>query len=236
MKLPAILLAVLMANPGLAAEQTAQAKFVLEDGTPVKLVLGETISSADERVGNLVSFEVVEDVSVGDVVVIPRGSTAWATVTAAEPKKRMGRGGKLDLNIDKVRLADGEKVLLRAVKDAKGGGHTGAMVGAMVATSVVVWPAAPFFLFMHGKDISIPKGTQITAYIQGDAVLDPAKFTPEALAMKPVPATASATTPASVVPADPPRMIVLTPQQESLGNVARKVREQKAAQSKPPQL
>ncbi len=123
MKLLAMLLAALMANPGLAAQQTAQAKFVLEDGTPVKLVLAETISSADERVGNLVSFEVVEGVTVGDVVVIPRGSTAWATVTAAEPKKRMGRGGKLDINIDKVRLADGEKVLLRAVKGGKGGGH-----------------------------------------------------------------------------------------------------------------
>jgi hypothetical protein len=234
MKLPAILLAVLMANPGLAAEQTAQAKFVLEDGTPVKLVLAETISSADERVGNLVSFEVVEDVRVGDVVVIPRGSTAWATVTAAEPKKRMGRGGKLDINIDKVRLADGEKVLLRAIKDGKGGGHEGAMVGGMVATGVV-WPAAPFFLFMHGKDLSIPKGTQITAYSQGDVVLDPAKFTPEALAPKPVPATAPATTPASAVPAATPQMVVLTPQQESLGDLARKFRIQKAAQSKPPQ-
>jgi hypothetical protein len=235
MKLPAILLAVLMANPGLAAEQTAQAKFVLEDGTPVKLALAQTISSADERVGNLVSFEVVEDVRVADVVLIPRGSTAWATVTAAEPKKRMGRGGKLDISIDKVRLADGEKVLLRVVKDGKGGGHQGAMVGEMVATGAVVWPAAPFFPFVHGKDISIPKGTQITAYIQGDAALDPAKFTPEALARKPIPATASATTPASAAPEATPQMIVLTPQRESLGDLARKYREQKAAQSEPPQ-
>jgi hypothetical protein len=42
------------------------------------------------------------------------------------------------------------------------------MTGAMVATALVVWPAAPFFLFMHGKDITIPKGTEITAYINGD--------------------------------------------------------------------
>jgi hypothetical protein len=180
MKLLTVFLTVLIAYPGFAAPQTA-AKFILEADTPVKLVLGETISSADERVGNLVNFEVVEDVMVNNVVVIPRGSNAWATVTVAEPKKRMGRGGKLDINIDKVRLADGEKVLLRAVKGGKGGGHQGAMVGAMVATSLVVWPAAPFFLFMHGKDISIPKGTQITAFIEGDAVLDPAKFAPNAL-------------------------------------------------------
>jgi len=91
----------------------------------------------------------------------------------------MGRGGKLDINIDSVRLVDGEKVALRAVKDGKGGGHVGAMTGAMVATSIVFFPAAPLFLFMHGKDITIPKGTEITAFINGDVPLDLAKFQPQ---------------------------------------------------------
>jgi hypothetical protein len=232
MKLLTILAAVLIANPCLAAQQTGS-KFVLETDTPVKLVLGETISSADERVGNLVNFEVVEDVAVNNVIVIPRGSNAWATVTAAEPKKRMGRGGKLDINIDKVRLADGEKVLLRAVKGGKGGGHQGAMVGAMVATSLVLWPAAPLFLFMHGKDITIPKGTPITAYVEGDAVLDPAKFTPEADNSKVVPQ------PAPVEKAAPENSSVsgqttdVAPQQESLGDSAGKLDEQKATPTTP---
>jgi hypothetical protein len=151
-------------------------RFVLEDGTPIKLVLSETISSADAVVGQLVSFEVVEDILVDGVVVVPKGGTAWATVTAAEHKKRMGRGGKLDLNIDKVRLVDGSKTLLSAVKNEKGGGHVGAMTGAIVVTSLIVWPAAPFFLFMHGKDITIPKGTAVTAFVQGDDVLDRSRF------------------------------------------------------------
>jgi hypothetical protein len=83
---------------------------------------------------------------------------------------------KLDLNVDKIRLADGEKAVLRAVKDVKGGGHTGAMVGAMVATSLVAWPAAPLFLLMHGKDVTIAKGTNISAFVQGDITLDESKF------------------------------------------------------------
>jgi hypothetical protein len=62
------------------------------------------------------------------------------------------------------------------VKEVKGGGHTGAMTGAMVATAIVVWPAAPFFLFMHGKDVTIPKGTEITAYVNGEVKLDRARF------------------------------------------------------------
>jgi len=156
--------------------------FGLEDATPVKLRITRNLSSADAKTGDRVDFEVLEDIKVKDTIVISRGGIAWATVTEAQPKRRMARGGKLDVNIDDARLVDGEKVPLRAVKEAKGGGHTGAMTGAMVGTAIVFFPAAPLFLFMHGKDITIPKGTEITAYINGDIPLDPVKFQPQVAA------------------------------------------------------
>ena len=120
-----------------------------------------------------------------------------ATVTEAQHKRRMARGGKLDVNIDDVRLSDGEKAPLRAVKEAKGGGHTGAMTGAIVATAIVFFPAAPLFLFMHGKDITIPKGTEITAYVNGDIALDPVRFQPQAVGKPAAEATSGQQSPAS---------------------------------------
>jgi PEGA domain len=150
--------------------------FGLEDGTPIKLRLTRNLSSADATTGDRVDFEVLEEVKVKDVIVVPRGGLALATVTEAEHKRRMARGGKLNVNIDDIRLTDGEKAPLRAVKETQGGGHTGAMTGAIVATAIVFFPAAPFFLFMHGKDITIPKGTEITAYVNGDIPLDPKRF------------------------------------------------------------
>jgi len=153
--------------------------FVLEDGSPVKLRINRTVSSADAHTGDTVDtvdFEILEDLSVNGTPVIAKGGMAFATVTEAQSKRRMARGGKLDINIDNVKLIDGEKAALRAVKEMKGGGHTGAMTGGIVATSIVFFPAAPFFLFMHGKDISIPKGTEITAYINGDLKLELSKF------------------------------------------------------------
>src|SRR6266849_1486938 len=150
--------------------------FGLEDGTPIKLRLTRNLSSADATTGDRVDFEVLEDIKVKDVIVVPRGGLALATVTEAQHKRRMARGGKLDVNIDDVRLVDGEKAPLRAVKEVKGGGHTGAMTGAMIGTAIVFFPAAPLFLFMHGKDITIPKGTEVTAYINGDIPLDPVRF------------------------------------------------------------
>lgn len=166
--------------PATQTDFTSNKGFVLEDQMPVRLRLNRTISSADAHVGDTVDFETLDDITVNGTLVIPKGGLAFATVTEAQAKRRMARGGKLDINIDYVKLVSGDKAALRAVRDVKGGGHTGGMVGGMVVTSLVFFPAAPFFLFMHGKDISIPKGTEITAYVNGDVKMDIAKFQPAA--------------------------------------------------------
>lgn len=156
--------------------------------------INRTVSSADAHVGDQIDFEILDDITLNGTPVISKGGLAIATVTQAQAKRRMARGGKLDINIDYVKLISSERAALRAVKDLSGGGHTGAMVGGIVATSLVFFPAAPFFLFMHGKDITIPKGTEITAYVNGDVKLDIAKFQPSSAGQ---PAVASSATPAA---------------------------------------
>ena len=150
--------------------------FGLTEDTPVKIRLTRTMSSKDAKADEKVDFEVLEDVKSGDTIIIQHGAMAIGTVTEAHPKRRMGRAGKLNINIDYVQLVNGQKVPLRAVKGGSGGNHTGAMTGAIVASSILFFPAAPFFLFMHGKDITIPKGTEITAYVAADTALDPVAF------------------------------------------------------------
>ena len=155
---------------------TATAPFTLSDATPVRLRLTHNVTSADALVGDRVEFEVLDDIRVVDLVIIKRGTMALATVTKAQAKRRMGRAGKLDINLDFVRDVTGQKIALRAVKELSGGGHQGAMTGAMVATSLVFWPAAPFFLLIHGKDVTIPAGREMTAYTNGDVTLDRAQY------------------------------------------------------------
>ena len=169
-----MILASAAALLGVQAIAQTTGSIVLDDGTPIRLRTTSTISSAEARVDDRVDFEVVDDVKAGDVVLIKRGSAAIGTVTEAEPKRRMGRGGKLSVNIDFTRTVTGDKVALRGVKDAKGGGHTGAMTGAMVGTAIVFWPAAPVFLFMHGKDITIPKGHEFNVYSTGAVTVNAA--------------------------------------------------------------
>jgi len=185
--------------PADSSNFTSAKGFVLEDATPVKLRFNRTVSSADAHVGDTVDFEVLQDISVNGTLVIPKGSFAFGTVTEAQPKRRMARGGKLEINVDYVKLLSSDKAALRSVKGGSGGGHTGAMTAGIVATGIVFFPAAPFFLFMHGKDITMPKGAEFTAYVNGDLKLDFAKFQPAASA--PQPAVSASNHDQSVSPA-----------------------------------
>src|ERR1700761_4280280 len=64
--------------------------FGIEDGTPIKLRLTRNLSSATDKKGDTVDFEVLEDVSIQGTIIVPRGGVAWATITDAQPKRRMG--------------------------------------------------------------------------------------------------------------------------------------------------
>lgn len=190
---------------------------ILED-TPVRIKLTRTISSKDAKVGDKVDFEVIEDIRIKDVLVVKQGAMAIATVTKAQPKRRLGRSGKLDINIDYVQLADGGKVPLRATKGGSGGTRTTAMTGAMVAAGILFFPAAPLFLFMKGKNITIPQGTEVTAYVAADTPLEMAKFTnPEASSLAAV-SSASENAPSAVAIKSSPDGAEITIDEKFVGN------------------
>jgi len=138
-------------------------EFTLRNGTPIHLKLGKTISSATAHVGDVVDLQVVEEVAVNGLVVIPKGAAATAIVMEAEPKKRLGHGGKLGFNINSVRLWDDEKAAVRSYQESNGSNNSG---GAIL-------PLA------SGKDVVFTEGTDLTAYVDGDMKLKKAAFQSE---------------------------------------------------------
>jgi hypothetical protein len=50
--------------------------------------ISRTVSSADAHANDNVDFETLDDMTLGDVIVIPKGSTAIGTITEAVPKRR----------------------------------------------------------------------------------------------------------------------------------------------------
>jgi hypothetical protein len=154
---------ILFAATFTAAAALAQVQ--IPDGTKIRLRLEAPLSSATAEEGQTVSLAVADSVRVGNAIVIPQGSSATGTVITSVKKRRLGRTGKLDFSIDRVRAIDGEWISVRYTPTRKDGGNrmlaTGVTTGIMAA---VFWPAAPFFLLMQGKDVSVPKGAAFEVF------------------------------------------------------------------------
>ncbi len=147
------------------------AKIRLEEGTQVRLKLMEAISSATAQNGQVVSFEVLDEIRVNDQVVIAEGATAWGTIIDAEENKRMGRAGKLAIRIDYVKATDGSKIPLRANAEKRGSGKGVSTGVAIAVTALVFWPAAPLFMLRKGKNAEIPRGFHLQAFVDGDRMI-----------------------------------------------------------------
>ena len=150
------------------ARPAGAAKLVIESGTPVRLQLARTISSADEHKGDSLDFVVVKDVEVGGFTVIRAGGQAEGSVIAVKGKRPLGMGGDIILKLDSVELTTGERVGLDASKEFKGRAHTIRMAVGMAVTAAFYPPAAPVFLLTRGRESTVLKGTEVTAYTKKD--------------------------------------------------------------------
>jgi hypothetical protein len=144
-------------------------QLVIPSGTKVTCRLEQSISSSTAQEGQGVNLAVTEDVRINEVVVIKQGATVYGTVSLAQEKRRMGRSGKLDFTIDKVRGADGEFIPIRYTPYKKAGEGRGVTSGVLTAgAAVVFWPAAPLFLLMKGKDVTINRGVTVDVFTDAD--------------------------------------------------------------------
>ena len=147
------------------AASLAHAQIEVPSGTKITCRLEQTLSSATADEGQPVQMTVTENVYVGNTVVIPQGAGVVGTIISAVPKRRMGRTGKLDFSIDKVRAVDGQYIPVRYTINKKEGGSHGVRTGVLTAgAAILFWPAAPVFLLMKGKDVTINRGLTVDVF------------------------------------------------------------------------
>jgi hypothetical protein len=157
---------VLMAAVGCFAQT------VLPEGTKIRVRLEQNISSATAAEGQIVELSVTDDIRVDNVVVIAEGARASGTITQAQEKRRLGRAGKLDFSIDRVKTVDNQWVPLRYTVSKKSGQSHAVSTGILTAgTALVFWPAAPVFLLRKGQDIAINRGTAFEVFTDANHTL-----------------------------------------------------------------
>ncbi|WP_018249453.1 hypothetical protein [Orenia marismortui] len=138
----------------------AAEKIRLSSGTPVLLQLNDTLTADTVNMGDEVALTVVQDVVVDGKVVIKAGSTAFATITAAEDNGFLGKAGKMGLKVNSVTTVDGTSVALSGTRFIQGEDKS------TMSVVVGVFICAPFLL-MKGEEAVIPANTTIQSRISG---------------------------------------------------------------------
>jgi len=138
---------------------------LLREGTQVTLKFESPLSSKTAHIGDSVEFQLDDDLKVGDSIVVPKGAHAVATVNDAKKSGMMGRPGELSVQIQYL-VVGSNHVRIRGTQGREGDSKT----GAAVALTVLFGPVG---LIKHGKNVVIPAGTPLTAYVDQDVWLAP---------------------------------------------------------------
>jgi hypothetical protein len=156
-------------QPAYAADEPAASsgKLTLKEGTEVKLKFADALSSKTANEGDPVNMILDEDIKVGDVIVAKAGCKAVGTITNAKKAGMMGKAGELNMRLEHLTVDD-NKVRLRGSKGKEGQGKE----GTAVALTVLFGPIG---LIKHGKNVEVKAGTPLTAYVDDDINLPPAK-------------------------------------------------------------
>lgn len=146
-----------LANP-LSASALAQSAAQLEAGAPLTLELLAPVASNRNRAGDTVNFRVKEAVLAPDGrVLIAQGAPATGRVTRAKRAGYFGSKGKLDIALDFVTAADGQKIGLRGERNLDGNNRRG-----LVLSSVLL--LTTFGLLFKGGNASVPQGQSFTVF------------------------------------------------------------------------
>jgi hypothetical protein len=153
---------------------TCSAQTTLPEGTKVRVRLEQSLSSATAEEGQIIELSVTDAVRVGDTVVVPEGAHATGVITMAQEKRRLGRAGKLDFSIDRVRAADDQWIPVRYTVTKKSGQSHAWSTGILTAgVAAVFWPAAPVFLLRKGNDVTVNRGVAFDVYTDANHTVLP---------------------------------------------------------------
>lgn len=153
------------------AIQTAKAA-VAKD-TLVKIKLTQALDSKTARAGDKVTFQTVDNLYVGNTLVIPKGAIGYGAVEKVEQAQNFGRDAQIKINFQRILGMDGTSVNVYLGELAKEATQSEAKAaGATVAGMVLFGPIGVVSgAFVHGKELTIPAGTTLFVQVKEDVEL-----------------------------------------------------------------
>lgn len=129
---------------------------VLPANTEVMLRLDQEVSSKRMRVGETFKLSVLQDVMLGNYIVIPRGSPASGSISYRTGKGAFGKSAKMEITMGSIDL-NGKMIPLTGNFRQEGEGNTGATIGTAVAVGV-------FSAFVTGRSAVFQNGREFRVF------------------------------------------------------------------------
>jgi hypothetical protein len=156
----ALIGAPLSARPTLSPARSAVSLdegLALNAGTPITLAMAEEVNSSTHEEGDTFKLTVLNDVKIGDTIVIPRGTPAVGEITWRTGKGAFGKSGKLEFALRHIEL-NGQRIPVSGNFRQEGEGNT-------VATGVGVLAIGVFAGFITGKRARVPVGRELMSQL-----------------------------------------------------------------------
>jgi hypothetical protein len=165
-------IAALVSMPLYAQEATAPAQpaeaqapappeaglLTLNSGVPITLAVSQEVNSSTHHAGDTFALTVLNDVRIGDTIVIPRGTPAQGEVTWRTGKGAFGKSGKLELSLRYIDLG-GQHIPVSGEFRQEGEGNTVGTGVAILAAGVIGG------LIVTGHRARLPVGRELMSQL-----------------------------------------------------------------------
>ena len=152
----------------LGAHTSFAQEIVLKAGTIIPLQSVNQVKAADVEEGQMVDFQVSQDVTVDSVNIIPRGYLVKGRVVEARKSSLAGTKGRLVININSLRLPSGEPIFFTNT-DVRVNGKNRTPLA--VVTALVCWPC----IFIPGTKAVMPRGYEVQATVASNVLINMTK-------------------------------------------------------------
>ena len=136
----------------------AQQKVTIKAGTIVPIHSVNSVNAADVDEGQTVDFVVTNDVKVGDVIAIAKGTLVKGLVNEASKSSLAGTKGKLKISVTNLVLPSGDQIYFSNSNISISGKNRTPLA---VVTSLFFWPC----IFIPGTKAQMPAGYEFQAAI-----------------------------------------------------------------------
>lgn len=136
---------------------TSAQSLVLNSGTPITLVVTEEVNSSTHKEGEKFKLTVLNDVKIGETIVIPRGTPAAGEITWRTGKGAFGKSGKIEFALTSIDL-NGVSLPVSGSYRQEGEGNT-------IATGIGIIAVGVFAGFITGKRARVPAGRELLSQL-----------------------------------------------------------------------